>query len=157
MTFGCSSPSSILAESSQNPSIFCGSLPKISGAWCFIPPFFLPFKLSQDPAHRILAIVFAQVMLTMITSRFRRTVSFFWYLKVFSQVLKTSPKDLHPQVAVALVGEKYNLDHVFHMDLMANLNATSHHPGPRGYRCCPDCTNHKIIPSTALVRTSLGT
>jgi hypothetical protein len=96
--------------------------------------FSLPFKLSQDPAHRILAMVFAQAMLTMITSRVRRTVSFFWYLKVFGQVLKTSPKDVHPQVAMALVGEKYNMAHVFYMDLMANLNATFHHPGPRGHR-----------------------
>jgi hypothetical protein len=118
--------------------------------------FPLPFKLSQDPAHRILAMVFAQAMLTMITSRVRRTVSFFWYLKVFGQVLKTSPKDVHPQVAMALVGEKYNMAHVFYMDLMVNLNATFHHPGPRGHRLYKHKPK-KIIPSIALARTSLGT
>ncbi|KAF7511783.1 hypothetical protein GJ744_003514 [Endocarpon pusillum] len=41
----------------------------------------------------------------------------FGHLKVLGEVMQTLPKNVHPQVAMAIVREKYNLPHVFYMDL----------------------------------------
>lgn len=79
--------------------------------------------------------------------------SFWWgHLKVMGDAVASLPPDAHPQVALAMIKDKYGLGHVFYLDLwpLADPMMLIHDPG-----VAAQITQTKNLPKHTLVKKFL--